>query len=96
LQKIKQAVIEADPSAEVILFGSQARGDAHEESDWDVLIVTDQTVTRDYKSNIRKRFYELQVELGISIGSLFVDKQIWKEPTAMPVFLELRKDGILL
>ena len=29
------------PNSEVILFGSQARGDAHEGSDWDVLILLD-------------------------------------------------------
>ena len=27
------------PDAQLILFGSQARNDAHEESDWDLLIL---------------------------------------------------------
>jgi predicted nucleotidyltransferase len=30
-----------DPNAEVILFGSHARGQATEESDWDILILID-------------------------------------------------------
>ena len=29
------------PHSEMILFGSRARGDAHEGSDWDILILLD-------------------------------------------------------
>lgn len=96
LQKIKQAVISGDPSAEVILFGSQARGDTHEESDWDVLIVTKESLSPAYKQTLRSRLYVLELEFGISIGSLFVDRQKWNKPTAMPVYLEIKKDGLSL
>ena len=40
-KEIKQTVLGIDPTAEVILFGSRARGDFHEESDWDVLVLTE-------------------------------------------------------
>ena len=39
LNLIKKAVLKIDKSATVILFGSHARGDAHLESDWDILIL---------------------------------------------------------
>lgn len=96
LNLIKGAVHEVDAMADVILFGSQARGNVHEESDWDVLVVTDEEVKKEYKGPVRQRLYVLQMELGISIGSLFVNRQTWRRPTAMPVYLEIRKDGILL
>lgn len=96
LQQIKRSVLETDPSAQLILFGSQARGDVHEESDWDILVVTEQGLTHEYKSRIRRRLYGLQLEFGIAIGSLFVNSQKWRQPTAMPVYLEIKKDGILL
>lgn len=96
LQQIKQSALSADPSAQIILFGSQARGDAHEESDWDVLVITDEEVTQEYKKRVRTNFYTLQLNLGISIGSLFVNKKKWRQPTAMPVYLEIKKDGVLL
>ena len=34
-----------DPSAEVILYSSRARGDAEQESDYDLLILTDDEAT---------------------------------------------------
>lgn len=96
LRQIKRSVLQTDPSAQLILFGSQARGDAHEESDRDVLVVTGQEVAREYKSRMRRKFYGLQSELGIAVGNLFVNRQKCRQPTAMPVYLEIRKDGILL
>ena len=42
LQSIKNRSAEIMPmNAKVILFGSQARGDYHEGSDWDILILLD-------------------------------------------------------
>lgn len=41
LSRIHHIVHEANPKAEVFLFGSQARGDARADSDWDVLILLD-------------------------------------------------------
>ena len=40
IEKIKANVHEADPEAEVWLFGSRSRGTAHEDSDWDVLVLS--------------------------------------------------------
>ncbi|WP_461102555.1 nucleotidyltransferase domain-containing protein [Spirosoma koreense] len=37
LQEVKRSVMAIDPNAEVWLFGSRARGDAREDSDWDFL-----------------------------------------------------------
>lgn len=39
LNCIKETVLAIDETAEVILFGSQARGEAGVESDWDLLIL---------------------------------------------------------
>ena len=38
---IKQAVGSIDPKAQIILYGSRARGTEKKESDWDILILTD-------------------------------------------------------
>ena len=36
IQLIRQKVNEIDNTAEVILYGSRARGDEHPDSDWDI------------------------------------------------------------
>ena len=42
IHSIREKAVQVVPSGtRVILFGSQARGDAHEGSDWDVLILMD-------------------------------------------------------
>ena len=39
LDQVKQTIHEIEPEADIILYGSRARGDAHPESDWDFLIL---------------------------------------------------------
>lgn len=96
LKAIKEKIQQHDPTAEVILFGSRARGDYHDESDWDVLIVTEHEVNRGYKNEIRDILYYIQLEFGTSIDSLFRTKTDWQQPTAIPVFNEIKKEGVLI
>ena len=39
LDLIRTTVREKEPDAQIILYGSRARGDAREDSDWDVIIL---------------------------------------------------------
>ena len=55
IQLIRQKVNEIDNTAEVILYGSRARGDNKRDSDWDVMILLN-------RSNVDKK-----VELTFSL-----------------------------
>jgi len=45
--RVKNAVKQIEPSAEIILYGSRAREDFNEGSDWDFLILVDGIVDAD-------------------------------------------------
>src|SRR5438093_9760158 len=96
LQQIKDVVRKADPTAEVILFGSRARGDFRPDSDWDVLIVTEKEINNDYEEKMLHALLALEMELGICINYFFRSKKAWESPTAIPLYNEIKKEGIKL
>ena len=57
LQLVKNAVHEVDDSAEIILYGSRARGDHHEESDWDFLVLLDDGENFGVWEKLREKLY---------------------------------------
>jgi len=68
---IKQKVQEIDTSAEVVLYGSRARGEEHEESDWDILILTHYPVSIAQEKIFRHHLYDLELEVE-EVFSVFV------------------------
>lgn len=83
--------------SEVILFGSQARGDAHDGSDWDVLILLDKD--RVTSQDIDDYTYPLR-EMGWShnecINTILYTKNDWKRRSATPFVENVTEDGIKL
>ncbi len=78
LSKIKSVVLEEIPDAKVYLFGSRVTGRIHEESDWDILVLTDE----DYSKSVRKIIDQKLLPLSISVNSIFsfiiTTKDKWK------------------
>jgi predicted nucleotidyltransferase len=77
LRRIKAAVRAVEPDAEVWLFGSQARGDARPESDWDVLILLDGPVDDEREKTLRRRLFDLELEAGEAISALVYARDEW-------------------
>jgi predicted nucleotidyltransferase len=74
LQTIKSTVGGFLPDAKVLLFGSRARGQATKDSDYDLLIVTNDTfaprVKMDWESKIRKALvYALKAPFDVILAS---------------------------
>jgi predicted nucleotidyltransferase len=55
LHKIKSLVISFLPDSKVLLFGSRARGKANNQSDYDLLIVTTDTLAPRVKMNLENK-----------------------------------------
>ena len=77
LLDISGRVHEILPDAKVNLFGSRARGTHSEESDWDILILTQQQVTSSLKSDIHGKLFPLSVRIGAFINTLTVSENEW-------------------
>jgi predicted nucleotidyltransferase len=85
------------PGSEVILFGSRARGDARDDSDWDVLILLDKD--RITSQDIDDYTYPLR-EMGWyydqCINAILYTKHDWEGSIASPFRQNVTEDGIRL
>lgn len=77
LNKIKFAVKSIDSDAELILFGSRARGDNKKDSDWDILILTNKQVDVNFKNNILDKVYDIELEHVQAISTMIIDRKRW-------------------
>jgi predicted nucleotidyltransferase len=94
---IKQNISEIDPSAQVILFGSRARGDEREESDWDLLILTDYQIGIEKERQFRDHLYDLELETGEPFSVFAYSKSDWNTKQRItPFYQNVNKEGIYL
>ena len=98
LTRVKQAIREVEPEAEIILYGSRSREDAGSESDWDFLILVDGPVNDGRTNAIRHRLYEIEWESGEVLCSVVRNRQEWRSARyqAMPFHQNVEREGIVL
>lgn len=97
LKKIKANIREIDPQAEAYIFGSRARGDAREDSDWDILILTDYPMTWTESTKFSDHLYDLELELEEAFSTFVCSKQEWEGKRRVTPFYEsVKKEGVKL
>lgn len=98
IQAIARKAKEITPKGtEVILFGSQARGDARPDSDWDVLILLDkEKVTGDDIDNYSYPLSEMGWDYDESINAILYTKKDWERNSYTPFYKNVTEDGIIL
>ena len=82
----------------LILYGSVARGEADEESDLDLLIVTARPLMRPARHEITDMVFEVNLLYGTNFSTLVVDRNSWEAGvfSVLPLRDEILKDGIKL
>jgi len=98
IQAIRHKVKEIMPDdSTVILYGSQARGDAHDGSDWDVLILLskDRVQLDDYDV-YSYPLREMGWELGEDINPILYTKKNWEKESYTPFYKNVTEEGIVL
>ena len=96
IKLIYNRILEKDPSAEVILYGSHARGTPNKESDWDILILLESTnVNKKTEQSFRHHLFDLELEIGEPISVFVYSKKDWENKYYItPFYKSIKKEGI--
>ena len=96
VDKLSEELKSIVPEAEVILYGSEARGEARPDSDFDVLILLpDYNDIPTYiakRSEIFGRMFELSLDLDVEISPLILPKNVWNARKT-PFTINVINDG---
>ena len=98
LIRCRNAIKSIEPAAEVILYGSRARGEATPDSDYDLLVLIDGDVNLEREDLLRRQLFPIEIESGYVLSVVVYNKKIWNTPLyhAMPFYQNLNKDGVIL
>ena len=95
--RIRNEVKSIDPTAQVILFGSRARGDARQDSDWDILILIKTPVTTEIETTFRYRLFDLELETGEVFSTFVYNTDVWnKKHKVTPFYKSIKQEGVAL
>jgi predicted nucleotidyltransferase len=93
--QIKRSVSLVDPNAQIILYGSRARGDERIDSDWDILILTDFSVDLNTERAFRDKLYDLELETGQAFSVFVYSKNDWQQKQSItPFYFNVMQEGI--
>lgn len=94
---IRSYINSIDPKADILLYGSRARGDERPDSDWDILVLTDYDVSLEKERSFRNKLYDLELETG-EVFSVFVySKTEWQtKQNISPFYHNVISEGVQL
>jgi uncharacterized protein len=95
--QIKKSVRELEPGSEIILYGSRARGDEREDSDWDLLILVPYTADLKEEQRFRHKLFDLELQYGMAISTTVKSKAEWEGRFRVtPLYRNIHNEGIRL
>lgn len=96
LAEIRERVAAAFEITTMTLFGSVARGNAVEESDIDLLIVTAMQLSRPVRHQITDIVFEINLRYDTNFSTLVVDRNSWETGlfSVLPLRDEIIREGV--
>ena len=97
-KEVRNAIQRVDASADIILYGSRARGDAGPESDYDLLIVSDEPLTLKREDMKRRELFNIQLQHAVVLTVILISRNDWNSKlySAMPFYRNVKTDGAFL
>lgn len=98
LSQIKQNVHEVDPTVQVWLYGSRAKGNAREDSDWDILVLSSKDkLSVEEESRFMDHICDLMVKTGQTIQLFTYGLRDWHTRHSItPFYKSVQSEAILL
>ena len=82
------------PNERLILFGSQARGDAKADSDWDLLLLLDKPRKEQSDKDKAFEFVLMGWEYGTYLSIKIFTKEQWEKGKMFPFYKNVVNEGI--
>jgi uncharacterized protein len=97
INSIRETLKKISPESKAIIFGSQARGTAGPDSDWDILILVDKPhlTTEDY-DDVAYPIRELGWEIGEQINPVLYTLKEWSKNSFTLFYKNVMKEGFAL
>lgn len=96
LREMKKVIGGVVPTAEVLLYGSVATGTRGPESDYDILILTDEPLNKDERCRIERQVLDLELARNVILSTIYHSKGEWRLRASLPFHDEVEKHGIVL
>ncbi len=95
LSQLKAKLIAAYPIARLVLFGSAGRGEMDEESDVDVLVLTQRPLTSGERNAVYDDVFAINLHYDTNMSVLVVDLHNWEVGplSILPLREEVEQEG---
>ena len=93
ISTVKSNILSIDKNAEIVLFGSRARGDQRPDSDWDFLILTSFPESEQNERTIQEKLFYVELESAQAISAIIHSKKYWRKLKITSLYQNIAKEG---